>query len=255
MPPFDEGQVKVYEEWLRSPAGYYIDGREKRLIGDLVAPQNGETLLDIGCKTGNHLLFFRRKGCDVSGIESSPHMLTIAKKKLGERAELYEGCGDDLPFSDNEFDIVTVASLGQAGNPRRVMREAFRVCRGRIFLGAFNRYALASAQRQKREPFYAHMNTPSACLSVYELFTMVKEIHQEYAPRWGSVISFPVGWYPFAAFFEEKIPMMRNPFGSFLGLVIPVTYTYITIQEPLRDRVTLTAGKEQREPVARETHR
>jgi len=250
--PCDEEIVRSYDEWLQSPAGYYIDWREKELIADLLSPRNGETLLDVGCKTGHHLLFFRRKGCDVAGIDSSPHMIEMAKRKLGERADFYKGSGEDLPFSDNEFDIVTVTSLGCAGDPRRVIGEALRVCRGRIFLGVFNRYALASSQRQKHEPVYSHIDNPSASLGIYKLFSMVKAVHTGEAIRWGSVISFPLGWYPVVSFLEERIPAIKNPFGSFVGMTVPAIYTHMTIQEPLRDTLKLTVGKEHHEPVTRE---
>jgi len=250
--PFDEEIAISYDDWLQSPVGYYVDRREKQLIHELLVPRNGETLLDVGCKTGHHLLFFRREGCDVTGLDSSPYMLEKARKKLGERAEFHEGCGEALPFSDNEFDIVTITSLGCVNDPRRVVREAIRVCRGRIFLGVFNKYSLASAQRQKQESFGSHIDNPSSLFSIYELFSMVREVHSGEAIRWGSVISFPLGWYPFATGLEEKVPAIKNPFGSFLGMTFPVIYTHITIQEPLRDKLKLTVGKERREPVTRE---
>lgn len=250
--PCDEEIARSYDEWLQSPAGYCIDRREKGLIVDLLSPRNGETLLDVGCKTGHNLLFFRRKGCDVAGIDTSSRMLEIAKRKLGERADFHKGSGEDLPFSDNEFDIVTITSLGCVGDPRRAIREALRVSRGRIFLGVFNRYALASSQRQKQDPFYSHIDTPSAFMSVYTLFSMVREVHSGEAVRWGSVISFPMGWYPFVSSLEERIPAIKNPFGSFVGMSVPVIYTHMTIQEPLRDTLTLAVGKEHHEPVTRE---
>ena len=250
--PFNQETVRSYEEWLQSPVGYYVDRREKQLIADLLAPRNGETLLDVGCRAGHHLLFFRRKGCDVTGLDSSPYMLEKARKKLGERADFHEGCGEDLPFSDNEFDIVTITSLGCASDPRKAIGEALRVCKGRIFLGVCNRYSLASAQRQKHQPFYSNIESPSSLLSIYELFSMVREIHSGEAIRWGSVISFPLGWYPFATGLEEKIPTMKNPFGSFIGMALPAIYTHITIQQPLKDTLKVAVGKDQRAPMTKE---
>jgi len=182
-------------------------------------------------------------------------MLEVARKKLGQRADFHEGCSENLPFSDNEFDIVAISSLGSANDPLRAIQEAFRVCSGRIFLGVLNRYSLASAQLQKREPAYSHIKSPSPLMSIYRLFSLVREIHSGESLRWGSVISFPLQWYPFVAGWEEKIPAMKNPFGAFLGMVFPVTYTSITIQEPLKDKLKLPVGKERREPVTREMER
>jgi SAM-dependent methyltransferase len=246
---FDEEIARAYDEWLQSPTGYCVDRRKKHLIADLLVPHSGETLLDVGCRTGHYLLFFRRKGCDVAGIDSSSVMLKIAEKKLGKRVEFYEGCSEDLPFSDNEFDIVTITSLGCANNPLRTLQEAIRVCRGRLFLGVFNRYSLAAS---KWHSFRSQIAGPSSLLSIDALFSMMRAVHTGEAVRWGGVISFPLGWYPFAAGVEEKLPVMKNPFGAFLGMTFPVIYTRITIQEPLRNKLKLTVRKERQEPVTRE---
>ena len=40
---------------------------------------------------------------------------------------------------------------------------------------------------------------------------------------------------------------MNNPFGAFLGLSFSVTFTQVTLQEPIRE--TLTIGAEGRRPV------
>jgi len=85
-----------------------MDRREKELIQSLLKPMDGERLLDVGCGAGEHLRFFREKGCSVTGTDPSQHMLDMAREKLGQRADLCPGNCEDLPFSDNEFDIVTL---------------------------------------------------------------------------------------------------------------------------------------------------
>ncbi|MDO8785573.1 MAG: methyltransferase domain-containing protein, partial [Syntrophales bacterium] len=133
---FGEEVARSYDDWLTTPVGGYIDGREKELILALTLPRKGERLLDVGCGTGEHLLFFRERGCDVTGIEPSPFMLEIAKQKLGHRAEVHTGKAEDLPFSDNEFDIVTlITSLEFTDDPEKAIAEAVRVSRDRVFLG------------------------------------------------------------------------------------------------------------------------
>ncbi|MDO8785458.1 MAG: hypothetical protein Q7J12_04495, partial [Syntrophales bacterium] len=49
--------------------------------------------------------------------------------------------------------------------------------------------------------------------------------------KWGSVIFFPCGFYKFTGAVEEFLPVMKNPFGAFLGLSFPVTFRYKTIQD------------------------
>jgi len=227
---------------LRSPARYYIENREKDLIQRLLKPADGERLLDVGCREGDYLRFFRGKGCSVTGVDPSHEMLDMARKKLGQRADLCPGNCDDLPFSDNEFDIVTLLFPDPAHNLQRTIHEAVRVCRGRIFLGTLNRYSLSSTQGEKRTTLHPH--TSGHPSSIPELIRLVRSALPDTAIEWGSVLFFPPTWYPAASSVEEKIPIMKNAFGSFVGLAFPIVYTRMTVQDPLGEPAKeKTAGR------------
>jgi ubiquinone/menaquinone biosynthesis C-methylase UbiE len=248
---FNEEIARSYESWLQTPAGRYIDGREKSLILDLIAPRGGERVLDVGCGTGDHLLLFRRKGCDVTGIDPSPQMLKLAREKLGTRANFHQGYAEDLPFSDNEFDIVTlITSLEFIHDPDRAIAEAIRVCRGRVFLGVLNKYSCLGFSRRIRGAPHPSIYDHARFFHIAELNAMIRSNLQGIRIRWGSVIFLPEGWYGFARKLEETIPVMKNPLGTFLGLSFPVTFTYVTIQEPVRETVMITAKSRQPAPGA-----
>lgn len=251
---FDEKAAGPYDEWFQTPIGHYIDRREKELILDLVAPKEGERLLDVGCGTGGHLLLFKREGCDVTGLEPSPHMLDIARKKLGQRAEFHMGKAEDLPFSDNEFDIVTmITSLEFTNDPQKAILEAIRVCRGRVFIGVLNKYALIAVQRRVRGIFRQSIFNSARFFGIGELTGMVRTALQGANIRWGSVIFLPYSWYSFATGIEELIPAMKNPFGAFLGLSFPVVFTHRTIQDIVKDHINVGAkGKQEVQGTIRE---
>jgi SAM-dependent methyltransferase len=214
---------------LQSPLQYYIDRREKELIQRLLNPVEGERLLDVGCGSGNHIRFFRSKGCSVTGVDPSRHMLDLARKNLGERAELCPGDYEDLPFSDNEFDIVTLIFPDSACNLQNAIHEAIRVCRGRIFFGTKNRYSSTGAHGMEKTTPYRNAH-PS---SIPELIRLIRRALPDTTIEWGSVIFFSSKWHPAISSIEERIPVMKNPFGSFIGLAFPVTYNRITVQDPL----------------------
>ncbi|MBA4396117.1 MAG: class I SAM-dependent methyltransferase [Syntrophus sp. (in: bacteria)] len=248
---FKEEIARGYENWLQTPAGRYIDGREKSLILDLLSPRGGERVLDVGCGTGDHMLLFRRKGCDVTGIDPSPHMLKLAREKLGSKADFHPGYAEDLPFSDNEFDIVTlITSLEFTNDPGRAISEAIRVCRGRVFVGALNKYSCLGLSRRIRGAPRPSIYDHARFFHIAELNAMIRSNLQGIRIRWGSVVFLPEGWYGFAQKLEEAIPVMKNPFGAFLGLSFPVTFTYATIQEPVREAVMITAKSHQPAPGA-----
>ncbi|MBN2517027.1 MAG: methyltransferase domain-containing protein [Deltaproteobacteria bacterium] len=239
---FNDKTVKAYEQWLKSPIGYYIDVRRKKLVLDLLAPMEGERLLDVGCKTGNYMLFFRREGCDVTGLDSSPSMLSMARNKLGHRADFHVGNPEDLPFSDDEFDIVTlITCLDFADNSQKALEEAIRVSRKSVFVGFLNKYSFGAELSTIKEIFDVSPHS----FSIWEMKQKIKAMLPSVSLRWGSVIFLPSGWYSFARNVEECIPSMNNPFGSFVGLTFSVVYTQRTLMDPVESslNVGVTGGQ------------
>jgi ubiquinone/menaquinone biosynthesis C-methylase UbiE len=70
-------------------------------------PQEGMRVLDVGCGTGTNLSLHHPAGCEVFGIDLSPAMAEMARKKLGDRAEILLGDASHMPYEDNFFDLVT----------------------------------------------------------------------------------------------------------------------------------------------------
>ncbi len=91
-----------------------VIGRFNRVLREIamsmLPPCEGANVLDVGCGTGLHLELYARSGCRVSGIDLSPAMLAIARKRLGDEADLREVDAREMPFDDNAFEVV-LASL------------------------------------------------------------------------------------------------------------------------------------------------
>ena len=218
----------------------YLDQRVKDLILALTEPQSGEKVLVAGCGRGEHLSLFQQKGCDVTGIDPSSEMIDSARLRLAHRVDLRRGRLEDLPFSDNEFDIVAlIASLEFTEDPARAFDEAIRVCRGRIFIGVTNRFSLPGARERLLQLFDAPGRPPGRFFHLPGLAGMIRQRFPEARPRWGSVIFLPWFCYDFAAGLEERIPVMKNPFGAFLGLSFPASASLQTIQEVIHERLAM----------------
>src|SRR5271170_2145210 len=71
-------------------------------VFDLLAPQPGERILDLGCGDGALTVKLAATGAHVIGADSSPSMIESARS-LGLDARLISG--DELAF-DDEFDAV-----------------------------------------------------------------------------------------------------------------------------------------------------
>jgi Methylase involved in ubiquinone/menaquinone biosynthesis len=240
---FDQKAAKLSDEQLKTPLGRYIFSRQKELILDLVAPHAGEIVLDIGCGTGNNLQFFRDKWCSVTGIDSSAEMLKIARAKNGDHAELILAQAEDIPFSDNEFDIVTIINVLEIANdPQKVIAEAIRVCRGRVFIGFLNSYSFAGTKQRLKEISGFPISQKIHFFSLNEIRTMVRSLIGDTDIKWGSVIYFPGIVYDFFEELEEAFPLEKNPLGAFVGLAFPVKYTYRTAQNPIMETFELKAN-------------
>jgi SAM-dependent methyltransferase len=236
---------------LQTVLGRYIFSRQKELILDLVAPRAGERMLGVDCGTGNYLELFREKWCAVTGIDPSAEMLKIAQDKLGDSTELILGKAEDLPFSDNEFDIVTlITSLELSGNPQKALAEAIRVSRSRVFVGFLNSYSLVGSQQRLKELFGFPLTSNARFFSHDEIKSMVTGLIGSPSISWGSVIYFPTIVYDFFSELDELFPLRKNPFGAFAGLMFPVKYTYRTAQSPIMESYELKAESQRAAPEA-----
>jgi len=78
----------------------------RRYVAYVAGPKEGMRVLEVGCGTGTNLELFAEAGCEVAGVDLSQSMMDLAKKKLGDRADLRLGDAAEMPFADNSFDLV-----------------------------------------------------------------------------------------------------------------------------------------------------
>ena len=65
----------------------------------------GRRILDAGCGAGPLLAALRDQGAIVAGIDKSAGMLKLARRRLGDDADLQVAeLGSPLPFPDGTFD-------------------------------------------------------------------------------------------------------------------------------------------------------
>jgi SAM-dependent methyltransferase len=79
-------------------------------LADLLSQHDAHTVLDLGCGTGRHVLYFGERGFDVYGIDSAAVGLTLTQRRLEEAgltAHLVQGgIFAALPFADAFFDVI-----------------------------------------------------------------------------------------------------------------------------------------------------
>ncbi|GAA2912370.1 hypothetical protein GCM10010443_88930 [Actinoplanes cyaneus] len=115
--------VAGYRIWSATydQPGNGLFGFEEAFVHDVIDALPVGTALDAACGTGRHAQYLARRGHRVIGVDSSPEMLTYARKRV-PAAEFREGQLHELPLPDNHVDI---AVCGLALAHLRDLRPAF----------------------------------------------------------------------------------------------------------------------------------
>jgi demethylmenaquinone methyltransferase/2-methoxy-6-polyprenyl-1,4-benzoquinol methylase len=93
-------------------------------------PRDGGHVLDVATGTGLVAAQLLRRGFDVTGLDQSPQMLAVARRRFRNLVELVEASAEELPFPDRSFDHVTFTYLLRyVSDPGATLAELARVTR------------------------------------------------------------------------------------------------------------------------------
>ena len=248
---FDFNDAKAYDKWLFGPENLPIVRLEQKLMMDMLAPARGRRLLDIGCGTGVRMVPFIEKGLDVTGIDPSPYMLDIGRDRLKNKMDFHRGVGEDLPFEDNAFNYVTlITALEFVEKPEKVLQEAARVAKNKIFIGFHNRYNLNCARLKVMGMFSDTIYNKARFFSIWQLKQMAKEILGNVPVTYNTVCRMlnPVEQY--LDHMNLGSVIRKLPFGTFAGMLITPVPRFITTplvlkykpEKPIHSRVQPIKG-------------
>jgi demethylmenaquinone methyltransferase/2-methoxy-6-polyprenyl-1,4-benzoquinol methylase len=100
---------------LNKIISFGTDAKWKQKILKMVAAKQPSTVLDIATGTGDlAILFAKTSATEIIGLDISQGMLDIGKKKieaqkLDTKIQMVLGDGENIPYADNYFDVITVA--------------------------------------------------------------------------------------------------------------------------------------------------
>lgn len=138
-----------YAAWYDTPRGQWIGDTEFDLLRQLLRPEVGATLLDVGCGTGYFTHRFAAE-CDltVTGVDPEDSWLDYAKAHAAGTENYVPGRAESLPFPDRSFDCsASVTALCFIADARRAIEEMLRVTRRRFVIGLLNRCSLLYWQK------------------------------------------------------------------------------------------------------------
>jgi SAM-dependent methyltransferase len=139
--PFDPEAVRAFEHarWQQAASVYEASfaTATKQFIAPLLDAVNiapGARLLDIACGPGLVTASAKLRGALSRGLDFSPAMLTIARKR-NPAISFDEGDAEALPYPDHEFDAaVSNFGIHHVPRPQLALLESHRVLRqgGRV---------------------------------------------------------------------------------------------------------------------------
>jgi ubiquinone/menaquinone biosynthesis C-methylase UbiE len=158
----DNKVAKEYDlKRFRGLKGKIVDRMEKGLIyravkkTRLLAPAR---ILDIPCGTGRLSLYLALKGFQVTGIDISQAMISMAQKKIEnypvkDKITLRVGDAEALSFPDSYFDIVVSLRLFghlPTGNRLNILKEMCRVSKMFVITAYYYKNSIQELLRRRK---------------------------------------------------------------------------------------------------------
>lgn len=235
---FDIQSAKLYEKWCSSSKGLRMEAFFERLFTEFLKPKQYERVIDIGCGTGNHLLYPVKLGLSITGIDPSPYMLDLSRKRVGGRCELKKAYAEDIPYGDNEFDIaILINTLEFIDDPLKVLREAGRVAKREVFIIVFNSFSRYCRWEKINSLFYKNLFSNIRTFSLWKMKSLINQAYGSVPVRWRSEYLFPafMNWLEIP--FLKVFPVNHLPFGCLLGISVTLKYRYKTDNLFIKEKI------------------
>ncbi|NQU18039.1 MAG: class I SAM-dependent methyltransferase [Candidatus Saganbacteria bacterium] len=211
-----------YEAWYTTPKGKFVDTLEKEVIAGLCNVYRGDKVLEIGCGTGHFSAYFKELGAKVTALDTSPDMLYAAKEQYSNLQINFKASDAyKLPFANNSFDLVAMITVLEfITNPKQALKEAFRVSKGKVFLGILNRNSLLAWKRKRNG------KTVWQEAYFYTLKDMIELLGRDRKIIWKPTLLLPLMnsnlFFNARLSLERWISKFKLPYGAFIGILAKI---------------------------------
>lgn len=140
-------QSDDYDEQFKGQLGRAVDKAERHSVFEYIYNDKPQGIvLDLGCGTGRYTIDLLNQSTRVIGLDLSPKMVKIAKKKLGKNSPLNHvdfllGDAEKLPFKRYSFDtIICVRVIQHVPDLQKFVNELARILKqdGKVIILTYN---------------------------------------------------------------------------------------------------------------------
>jgi ubiquinone/menaquinone biosynthesis C-methylase UbiE len=139
--------------------------KKMKLVSSYVNP--GESLIDVGCGTGEFVVQFKDRFNRLVGIDTSSHAIEFTARRLGNNRNVRLECGalGSFHFPAEDFDVcLCLDVLEHVETPLLLLQEIHRILRpeGEIVVTVPNWYDIIVSGIFRIDPFHINTLTPWA---------------------------------------------------------------------------------------------
>ena len=165
-------KARLKDTWMDGNYDYFSRFMESSAVEllDRLHVEEGETLLDVACGSGQVALVAARRGIHATGVDIAANAISAARgRAAAEGLDIRFDVGDAeaLSYEDGTFDLV-VSLFGAmfAPRPEYVSEELVRVCRpgGMVAMGNWTREGFIGQMLKTIGRFVAPPGMPSPLL-------------------------------------------------------------------------------------------
>jgi SAM-dependent methyltransferase len=126
----------------------------------------GKEVLEVGCGAAVDLARFAKGGARVTGVDLASSAIELARANFAQQSlhgEFRVADGEQLPFSDNTFDVVYAHGVVQyTANPKQLVEECRRVLKpgGSAIFQVYNRISWLNALSKLMKVGLEHDDAP-----------------------------------------------------------------------------------------------
>lgn len=144
-----EEEARKYEAWYATPQGQRVSQAERALLERLLVPfPEAQSILEIGCGTGQFTRWFAERFPSVIGLDRASAMLAEFRK-ISPEIPIILSDAHRLPVRDGSVDLsVFVVALEFLEDPQVALAEAMRVARRGVLLITLNPWSVGGLSRK-----------------------------------------------------------------------------------------------------------
>jgi len=176
---FEQKDIKAYDEDPR------MEVRRETIVGCLqtIAPSESD-LLDVGCGLGDVLAGLTHTTYRLHGFDYSEFNIQVARRRLGDRAEIVQGNIYEMPFTTASMDgCLCLEVLEHIEDDARAVREIHRILKPGGWLIAAVPYTYYWAQYLQLMGHFRHY-TRESFTGLLEKNGLVCERYLPNYPHW-----------------------------------------------------------------------